>query len=309
MGLTKDDVLKEATSNPQFKTELYSSFKDDFLSGLKAEGVIIRKPDEEKEFLTNYEKTVIPGKVNEQIGEKVKQVHDQYDNDLFELTGDRKQGNEKTYDFLKRKIADIKKAQSKGDTDPVLADKLKDLETKLAERKDWISPDKLVEVETKYFNESINNRLSATLDKQPIATPAHITDEKAKQEYAQMQRGMIKQDFRNRFTAKKDDEGNIVYYEGDKIQTHAQTAKPLTEAELIAKHYTSYFVPDAKSKTGAGSGKGAGEKKDVNEASLKSKAEVLTYLKEKLGPQGFKQGSKKFNDEYTRIVTEYAITE
>lgn len=310
MGIAIADVVKEATSNPALETELFSSFKDKFLTNLKAEGVVIRNADEEKEFISNYEKTVIPEKVKAQIGEKVKEVHDQYDNDLFELTGERKQGTEKTYEFLKRKIAEIKAAQKKGNDDPVLADKLKDLETKLAERKDWVSPDKLKEVETKYFTENVNGRVLAALDKMPIAAPAHITEDKAKQEYATMQRDMLKVNFLNKFTAKRDDDGNIVYYEGDKIQTHPQTAKPLTEAELIAKHYAGYFVPETKGKTGAGTGKAAGGSgKDVNEASLKTKQDVMNYLKEKLAPQGVKQGSAKFNTEYTRILTEYGITE
>lgn len=309
MGLTKDDVLKEATSNATFKTELLSSFKDDFLAGLKAEGVIIRKPDEEKEFIANYEKTVIPEKVNAQIGEKVKAVHEQYDNDLFECTGEKKQPNEKTYDFLKRKISDLKKAKPT-EENKVILEQLEQAQKELEKRKDYVPKEELTKLQEKYFTDSINNKLSGSLSTKAIAVPAHITEEKAKQEYAASQRSMIQTDFLKRFTAKTDNEGNIVYYEGDKLLTNPHNAKPLTEDEIISKYYPAYFAPETKAKTGAGSGKGgAGGTKDVNEASLKSKQEVIDYLKKKFEPQGIKQGSKKFNDEYTRIVTDYAITE
>jgi hypothetical protein len=131
MALTKDAVISEFTANPTLKTELFSSLNDDFKSFLKEQGISLRTKDEETEFLSNYEKTVIPDKVNAEIGQKVKAVHDQYDEDLFKLTGKRKAGNQKTYDFLKEQIEEIKKAQKKGDHDPVMDDKLKELQSEL----------------------------------------------------------------------------------------------------------------------------------------------------------------------------------
>lgn len=307
MGLTKDDVLKETTSNPALKDELFSSFKDDFLAGLKAEGVIIRSPEEETKFIQNYEKSVIPGKVKE-FEKKLGELHTKFEEDIYESSGIEKNVNEKSFEYLKRAITALKGKQKNGNDDPVLADKLKDLEKKLAERQDWVPKEKLTEVEQRYFGENVNNRIASVLDKRPIAIPAHITDDKAKQQYAQAQRDMLRQSFLNKFTAKKDEDGNIVYYEGDKIQLNPQGA-PSTEDELISKHYTAHFVPETKPKTGAGSGKGGERTKDVNEASLKTKAEVLDYLKKKFEPQGIKKGSKQFNDEYTRIITDYGITE
>jgi hypothetical protein len=310
MALTKDAVISEFTANPTLKTEVFSSLNDDFKSFLKEQGISLRTKDEETEFLSNYEKTVIPDKVNAEIGQKVKAVHDQYDEDLFKLTGKRKAGNQKTYDFLKEQIEEIKKAQKKGDHDPVLDDKLKELQSELEKRKDWVPAEKLSELETKYFNESINSRLSLNLDKKPIAAPPHITDEKAKQEYAATQREMIKTNFLQKFTPKKDADGNIVFYLGDKLQINTATAKPLTEAELIDLHYSSYFVPETKTKTGTGTGGGKTAKAiDTNEASLKTKEDVTEFLNKKYNPQGIKVGNKKWNDDYQRILTEQGITE
>lgn len=305
--MTKDDVLKETTSNPTLKTELLSSFKDEFTENLKAEGIILRTAEEEKRFLQNYEKTVIPDKVKV-FETKVAELHNQYDNDLLELTGEKRPSSEKTPEFLKRKINELK-AKQRNDSDPVLADKLKDLEAKLKEREDWVPADKITELETKYFSEGIQSRISSTLDKRIIAVPAHITEEKAKQEYATAQRNMIKTDYLNTFTAKKDNDGNIVYYLGGQIQTNTQTGKPLTETELIDKRYPAYFAPEQKVKTGAGSGKGGKANVDVNEASLKTKAEVIEYLNKKFELQGIKRGNPAYNKEYTRILTDYGLTE
>ena len=306
--MTKEEVLAEAGKNPAFKTELVSSFKDDFIAGLKAEGTIFRKPDEEKEFLTNYEKSIIPAKVDAQIGEKIKAVHDAYDEDLFKLTGKRKTGNQKTYDFLKEQIEELKKAKPTDDN-KILLDQLQTLKDEAEKKKDYVPKEELTKLQEKYFKDSINSKLASSLNTKAIAVPAHITDEKAKQEYVSTQRSMIKTDFLNKFTAKTDNEGNVVYYEGDKLLTNPHNAKPLTEDEIIAKHYTAYFAPETKTKTGAGSGGKNDKTSDADEATLKTKADVLKHLNQKLNPKGILQGSAAFTTEYSRILTEQGITE
>lgn len=304
MSLTIDAVKSEITANPAFKTEVFSSLKDDFLSELKTSGLIIRSADEEQEYLTNYEKNIIPGKVEAQIGQKVKEVHDRYDTDLFEITGEKKNPNEKTYDFLKRKITELK--NKPGKTDSVDADKIRQMEEKLNSMKDYVSPDEITKLKNEFFGKEVSGKVIGSLSQLPIAVPPHITDEKAKQDYAAMQRNMIKADFLSRFIPKQDKDGNVVYYLDETLQTNPQTAKPLTEAELIAANYAGYFVPPATAKTGMGSGSGGqGGNVDVNEVSLKTKLEVQAFLNKK----GLNSGSREFNKEYSRILTAYAITQ
>jgi hypothetical protein len=267
--------------------------------------MIVRTKEEETEFITNYEKNVIPAKVQEEIRPKIKAVHDQYDNDLFELTGERKEHNEKTYDFLKRKLNDLKKQQAKGGDDPVLADQIKELKEKLKAVENFVSPDEVEKLKSKFFSEQIGFRISSALSSAPIAVPAHITDEKQKQQFIETQRRFIQADFLSRFTPKQDEAGNIVFYEGDKLLTDPKTAAPLSEAKLISENYSAYFVPEKKPTGGAGSGGTGGKEKDVNEASLKTKAEVIKHLEAK----GMVSGSADFNKEYMRIVKDYAITD
>jgi hypothetical protein len=307
MPLTIEQLTAELTAQPELKKTILSSLKNDFTESLKAEGVILRSKDEETEFLKNYETNVIPTKVQAEIGAKIKAVHDQYDNDLLELLGEKKAPNEKTYDFMKRKLSELKAKKSGGNDDPVLADQIKELTAKLKERESYVAPDEVEKLKGKYFSEHVALRLTNSLDKKPIAVPAHITDENAKQQYIDQQRGFIRSAFMSKFTAKQDDKGNIVYYDGDKLLTDPKTAAPLTEEQLVDQHFAFYFVPAKAPAKGAGSGGagGGGKEPDVNEANLKTKAEVIAHLKAK----GMTPGGADFNKEYSRIIKDYAITE
>lgn len=303
--LTVDAITAELTAQPALKKTLLGSLKNDFVESLKAEGITIRTKDEETTFLTNYETNIIPTKVQAEIGAKIKAVHDQYDADLLELLGEKKLPNEKTYDFMKRKLTELKAKKEAGNNDPVLADQIKDLQAKVKERENYVAPDEVTKIKDKYFTEHIGLRLSSSLEKKPIAVPAHITDEKAKQQYIETQRRFIKNDFATRYTAKTDDKGNIVFYEGDKLLTDGKTAAPLTEAQLIDLNYQAYFVPEKKKPGGAGSGTGKEQEVDVEESALKTKKEVIAHLTKK----GLTSGGAEFNKEYSRIIKEYAITE
>ena len=60
--------------------------------------------DGHKTFLENYEKDT----VDKKLKDRVSGIHQQYDTDLFELTGKRKTANQKTYNFLKEVISDYR---------------------------------------------------------------------------------------------------------------------------------------------------------------------------------------------------------
>lgn len=308
--LTLETIQAEIAKNPELKTVLFGALKPEYNEYLKTEGVILRSTDEEKEFLSNYEKNIIPQKVKEDIG----RLHQKYEDDIFEVTGLRKGVHEKTYEFNKRLLKELKtkadKASKNGNDDPVLADRIKELEKQTKERENWVSPDEVAKIKDAHFKDGINLRIGVNLDKKAIAIPQHITEERAKQDYASMQRDMLRVNFLNKFTAKQDNEGTVVYYLGDQIQMDAHSGKPLDEGQLIDKFYGGYFVPEKKVITGSGSGKtnnliGI----DVNEASLKSKEEVINYLTSKFKAQDIKMGHPDFNKEYIRILKDYAITE
>lgn len=304
--MTVEQITAEITAKPELKTAILSSLKNEVIEAMKAEGTVIRTKDEETQYITNYETNVIPGKVQAEIGAKIKAVHDQYDQDLFTLLGEKKLPTEKTYDFMKRKLAELTAKKGAGNDDPVLADQIKDLTAKLKERESYVSPDEVDKLKGKYFTEHVDLRLTNAMDKMPIAVPAHITDDKAKQQYIETQRRFIKVDFMQKYKAKQDDKGNIVFYDGDKLLTDSKTAAPKTESDLIAESYSSYFIPAKAPAKGAGSRSGGNaDRVDVNEATLKTKKEVIEHLTKK----GLTSGGADFNKEYVRILKDYGITE
>lgn len=298
-------VQAEIAKNPAFKTELVGALREDVLTVVKGEGLVLRTKDEETEFLTNYEKNIIPQKVEAEIGKKVGEVHTRYDQDIFEATGLKKGPNEKTYDFNKRVLKELADQAKKGGGDEALRDQLKAANDTLAKYKDYVAPEEVENLKKQYFTKDVNGRLSSAVDRHPIAMPAHITDEAAKTEYSNGIKEVIKSQFHARFTGKADAEGNITYYADGKLVTDPKSAKPLTEAEIIEKHFSTYFVPAKAAKGGAGSGNGDGEEVDVNEASLKTKEQVSDFLTKK----GMTMGSKEATKEYARICKEQGITE
>ena len=82
------------------------------------------------DLLKNFKLTEVETEIEKRIGLRIKEVHDQYDKDLFEVTGLKKEDNEKTYAAYRRILAEYKaKADKKGTDD---SEELKNLRKKFA---------------------------------------------------------------------------------------------------------------------------------------------------------------------------------
>lgn len=298
------EITAAIAAKPELKTGLIGALGEDVLTVLKADGVY-RTKEEEETFLSNYEKTIIPQKVDAEIGNKIRETYDRLDKDIEEVTGLKKGPHEKTYEFNKRVLAKLKTDAAAGTGgDNVLRQQLEAAQKELETRKDYIPKSELDKLQSQYFTKDVNGRIQAALGRHQIATPAHINDDAAKKQFADSQSRFIAGDFLARFTAKADAEGNLTFFEGDKLLTDSKTAKPLTEAEIIEKHYGAYFVPVKAPGKGAGSGSGSGNDSDPSESDLKTKADVNELLDKK----GLVIGDRKRNDEYKRILAEQGIT-
>lgn len=299
------EITAALAAKPELKTGLIGALREDVLTVLKTDG-IYRTKEEEQAFLENYEKSIIPSKVDAQIGDRIRETYNRIDKDIEEVTGLKKGPHEKTYDFNKRVLAKLKAdaAAGNGGGDEVLRQQLEAAQKELEQRKDYVPKSELEKIQSQYFTKEVNSRIQAALGRHQIAAPAHITDDAAKKQYTDAQTRFISADFLSRFTAKQDAEGNLTFFEGDKLLTDSKTAKPLTEAEIIEKHYGAYFIPAKQPGKGAGSGSGSGGDSDPVEADLKTKAEVGEYLAQK----GLVVGDRKYNDEYKRILAEQGIT-
>ena len=299
------EITAAIAAKPELKSGLIGALREDVLAVLKTDGVY-RTKEEEQAFLSNYEKTVIPQKVDAEIGNKIRETYDRFDKDIEEVTGLKKGPHEKTYEFNKRVLAKLKADAAAGTGgDEVLRQQLEAAQKELEQRKDYVPKSELEKLQEQYFKKDLNARIQSALGKQNIAIPAHITDDAGKKAYLETQSRFIAGDFLSSFTAKTDAEGNVTYFEGDRLLTDPKTAKPLTEQQIIEANYGAYFVPAKAPAKGAGSGKGGGaDDTDPAEADLKTKADVNDYLDKK----GLVMGDKKRNEEYKRILTEQGIT-
>lgn len=108
--------------------------KDDITNFIKEKGgspdeFIIRTTDEETTYLENFK----TAEVEKAISPKISEVHTRYDEDIFGVTGLRKKPDEKTYDFNKRILAELK---SKADKTSVFEQEIASLKEKVGKNAD-----------------------------------------------------------------------------------------------------------------------------------------------------------------------------
>ena len=63
--------------------------------------------DKGKEVLNNFANT----EFDKRVGDKISELHNRYDDDVFAITGTRKKTNQKSYDFVKEKMAELVELQ------------------------------------------------------------------------------------------------------------------------------------------------------------------------------------------------------
>jgi|WetSurMetagenome_2_1015567.scaffolds.fasta_scaffold00103_43 hypothetical protein len=104
--------------------------KDEVLKVLETakgdESFIVRTEAEDKTFLENYGKKI----EEEVIPSKISELHTRYDDDIFAVTGLKKNPTEKTYDFTKRVLSEFK---TKAEKSSVLEKEIGELKKQLAD--------------------------------------------------------------------------------------------------------------------------------------------------------------------------------
>lgn len=264
-----EEVQAAFTDNPELKGGLIGILKDDFLSN-PPEGVIVRTQEQDKTFLNNHLNTILPGKVEEKFSAKFKENLDQMDTMVTDLTGEKKGPHEKTTDFIKRGFEAIKGKTA----DPVTKQKVHELENLVATtRADY--EQKLSEKESEMFKSNIAYQIKTELDRASLAVPMHLKTEAEKQDFVNSQKGLIEQGFLGKFTPKKDEQGQIVFHEGDTPLLRAQDGKPKTAGELLTERYAAWFMPQGKQATGTGMNFNGSQ----NGGAISSKEAIHNHLK------------------------------
>ena len=253
-------------------------------------GFIVRNQDEEKSFIENYEKNIIPQKVSASIGERVKEIATRYEQELTEITGLSKEPNEKYYDFQKRVISDLQNKGGEGSKDLIAQlnlykDKVAQLDQSLQQEKESKKNEIL-----SFKNQSL---LDSALQGLNLAIPAHLTTEEEKAQFKKTFENMVKNDFQSKYKP-ADVDGQLAYYEGEQLMFDTTTAKHLTPADIIKKSYGAFISPDVQQPKGMG----LGTQTPTPKVGKMTKEEYFAYADEK----GITTGSKAWYDGYTELA-------
>jgi FtsZ-binding cell division protein ZapB len=260
--------------------------------------------DEHKTYLENFKKSEVePG-----IKTATSEIHKRYDDDLFELFGERKETTEKTYDFLKRKFSDLNE-KAKG-TEP-LQTKIKELEEALKNDKgNEHLKNELQQVRDQYKQEK------ETWDNREKELLSNLDQHKLETELDKAMVGLkfnddLPEDLRETFINKvKNDlsksarivEGKMIFVDDqDKTLVNKDNAfNPFTAKEMMEKNLES-ILDKKKEQPGLKKpqkkivdGK---EVLDLPNPNAKSRPEVTQYLKE--------AGISQRNPEYMKLYKEF----
>lgn len=294
--LTLEQVQEAVRENPELKTGIFTTFKDDF-----SQGKIVRTPEEDQLHLDNQLSIILPGKVEEKFNERFKLNLDQFDREIEAITGipklipaDGNSPKEKTTEYFKRAL----NIQKEKGGDPVTKERVAQLESMLTDTKSQYEQ-KLTEKEQQLFHKETEWQVNSQLDKSSVAVPMHLKTDEEKQGFINQQKTLIKQGFFSNYTAKKDDAGNIIYYEGDKPQMRTQDGKPKSAAELIADKFSAWFVPAQHTLTGTGTG----SEGVLPQGGFTDKASIHKYLM----AQGLDVNSKEYMVQFERLADENKI--
>lgn len=259
---------------------------------------------EHETYLENFKTQSVNTKVSEEIGK----VHKSYDDDLFELFGERKPGDEKTYNFLKRKFTDLKANAETAEEFKVKISELEDalknntgdeqLKRDLQKTRDEYkgAKEEWESEKTKYSTDLSTYKLSTELDKAMFGL-------KFKEDIPQEVKDTFVERVKTDLLKSARIVDNKMIFVGDDGATLANkdnSLNPYTPQEMLTKALDSIL---SKAKTLNGLPKAETIIVDGKEVTTlpnpnaKSRQEVTQYLKE----NGIARGSK----DYIRMYGEF----
>jgi len=287
MEVTMELVRAAVGKTPALLTEILSSFKADFVKGAEAEGLVVRTKEQDQQFLTNHVNATVADRVKAELQKEVDKEFGnamrKIDDEIKAVTGVEKKPGEKTTDYAKRAVEEKRQGG-----DPVTKEKVTQLEQLLASKETEFNT-KLQEAHTQLFDKEIEWQVNADLDKRSYALPVHLKTEEEKQAYINQQKAFMRRDLLSTYSRKKDEQGNIIWYEGDKPLMNQKDGKPKGAGDIIGEKYNPWFVPAGKQTTGTGGGNSG-----LPDGGFKKKEEIHAYL----AANGIEAGSKAYMDKF-----------
>lgn len=271
---------------------------------------VLRSQEEEQEYLKNY----AASEVDKKIGDRIKELHSQYDRDIEEATGKKKPDGVKSYEFVKdvlkgykekadsayvleKQIEDLNKKIRENTGDETLKAQYKTLEKKHKEALESWQGEKenLMGEFNKYkVRSALDNSLAGVKFKKdlPEAVVKSYVD-------------TVKNDMMG--NAVFNDDGDLIFKKDDTVLVDKQTLKPLSAKEILIDKLKD--IVETGSKTGTGSKTNyqtqTGEIVPPDSAMV-NKDTLAEYLQNELIKKGMTRNEARNSKEYLKLFGEYS---
>lgn len=274
---------------------------------------------------------------NTVIGNRIGELHRQYDKDVLEVTGISKQQDEKSFNFVKRvltdyktkaegydglnkKVSDLqkeiegyKKTIAEGKGSEAIAQQLKDAQKQLADTKQLYDVDKKSweerynNLNSQYQNSLIDGEFTKALQgiKFKSIYPESVQKtliESAKRSVLSTGKADWVEDNGTKKLVFRDSAGNIMTNSENKLN-------PFTAGELLTRELKD-VIETGRRQTGAGTGSGSPNgagNNAIDFSGVSSQVEADEKIAKHLMALGYTRGSKEFADEALKIRKENGV--
>jgi len=292
--------------------------KNTAIQGLIASGYVVKTVDEQAKFLNNFKES----EVEREIGNRIGQVHQRYDDDLFELVGKKKDSGQKTYDFNKQiikelksqaekssefeiKVKDLEKKIKDGAGDEQLKLKLKEAQDELNSVRDIYTKDKdswaseKSEHENKLTKFQKETILNATISAIPLKDDALIP--RAAKE------ALIREIKAQLLSMSELKDGKLIFKseKGEILRNKENALEPMTAMELLSSKLNDIIeIKPGGNGTGGQGGIPDGKVKIQVPATIKTLVQLSEYL---IGTAGLARGTKEYQDAFNQAGKELPL--
>lgn len=290
MGLSKENAIKqiEATESEEF---------------------VVRTAAEESTYLSNY----LDAEVEKKIGPKIAEAHSFYDKDIKETLGLEKKDGEKTYDFLKGILVDLKSK----------ADESEGLKTKITELQKGNKGDESLRKELDDYKEKHSKALSDWEEERTglntqFKSQRILSKIDAAVGGMKFKKAIPEEAVKAYLSTIKDELVKMAEFDGDKlifkndkgVMRHDKTLIPMTEGEILSERLSDFL--DTEKKTGTGTkletNKSDGKTIISIPDTVTTKGELSEYLKKEIlsvfPEKGYTKGTVGNSKEYIQAYAE-----
>lgn len=259
--------------------------------------LIIRTQDEEKAFLENHKKLVSSQQFEEWKTSEVKSWHDKLEADVEEVTGLRKDSGEKSYNYNKRVLKQLKDQAARAEElerklkdnagDETLKAELASVQNKHKALKDEYEA-KLAQAEQRVHAVKIESEIDRAMYGMKFAT--NIPDQLREVYIEKVKSELLK-------TAKYDNGVLVFTDEKGEIIRDAGTLKPRPASDLIQEKLKPIIDEGVQRK---GTGSKADDEKGTGEYQPSASITKKAQLADDMLKFGLKRGTKEWMEVYNK---------